>query len=66
MIPPCTYHVSPVYRCHVQGRAFPRAQEALAYARQAAEAFRVSFSVYRVQAGRSTLLWRFDPGPGAA
>jgi hypothetical protein len=66
VIPATSYHASPAYRCHVAGRAFQRAQEALEYARQASEAFRVSFSVYRVQEGRSTLLWRFDPAPGAA
>jgi hypothetical protein len=66
MIPSCTYRVAPSYRCHLRGMTFPRAQEALQYARQAAEAFRVSFSVYRVQSGRATLLWRFDPAPGAA
>jgi hypothetical protein len=66
VIPPCSYRVSPAYKCHCPGRTFPRAQEALAYARQAAEAFRVSLCVWRVQAGRSTLLWRFNPTAGAA
>jgi hypothetical protein len=56
MIPPTTYHVSPSYRCHVQGRAFQGAQQALQYARECAAAYRTSFAVYRVQAGRSTLL----------
>jgi hypothetical protein len=66
VIPTTSYFASPSYRCHVPGRSFGRAQEALEFARQVSEAFRVSFSVYRVCEGRASLLWRFDPGPGAA
>jgi hypothetical protein len=66
VIPPCTYRVAPVFKCHLQGKAFHGAQQALQHARMAAEASGISHAVYRVQAGRSTLLWRFDPGPGAA
>jgi hypothetical protein len=66
MIPPCTYHAVPVFRCHLPGKAFQAAQQALQHARVVTEASGISHAVYRVQAGRSTLLWRFDPTPGAA
>jgi hypothetical protein len=66
VIPPTTYRVAPAYRCHLPGKAFQAAQQALRHARTVTEASGVSHAVYRVQAGRSTLLWRFDPGPGAA
>jgi hypothetical protein len=56
MIPPTTYRVAPSYRCHLAGKAFQHAQEALQFARECAAAYRTSFAVYRVQAGRSTLL----------
>jgi hypothetical protein len=41
---------------------FSRAPEALRYARQAAEAFRVTFVVWRVLGGRLTVLERVSPG----
>jgi hypothetical protein len=66
VIPHCSYFATPVFRCHLAGKAFQGAQQALQHARQAAEASGISHAVYRVQAGRSTLLWRFDPAPGAA
>jgi hypothetical protein len=61
MIPPTTYRVAPSYRCHLPGKVFRGAQQALQFARECAAAYRTSFAVYRVQAGRSVLLWRFDP-----
>jgi hypothetical protein len=64
MLTTATYHVSPAYKCHCPGRAFRRAQEALSWAREAAALYRTPYSVCRTQAGRTTLLWRFDGDPG--
>jgi hypothetical protein len=66
VIPTTTYHASPAYKCHCPGRAFRRAQDALSWAKEAAALYRTPYSVWRTQAGRTTLLWRFNPGPGAA
>jgi hypothetical protein len=41
---------------------FSRAPEALRYARQAADAYRVAFTVWRVLGGRLTVLERVSPG----
>jgi hypothetical protein len=46
----------PACRCLAPSRAFPDARAALRYARDAAAAFRVGYAVYRVRAGRPTLL----------
>jgi hypothetical protein len=43
--------------------AFSDACAARQYAREAADAFRVAFVVWRVLAGRLSLVERFPPGP---
>jgi hypothetical protein len=48
--------------CGATAKTFPDAQAALEYARTAADAFRVGWTVWRVLAGRPTRLAAFAPG----
>ena len=57
------YHVAPTMRCSAPAKAFPGAVEALRYAREAADAYRVGYVVYRVLAGRLLRLAAFEPQP---
>jgi hypothetical protein len=56
------YFATPAHRCLAPGRAFQRPQDALRYAREAADAYRVAFAVWRVLGGRLTMLERVSPG----
>jgi hypothetical protein len=46
------YRVSPCILCYAPSRAFATTGEALAYARQAAAAFQVTYSVYDIGNGK--------------
>jgi hypothetical protein len=63
---PERFLAAPAHRCFAPGMAFPRLQDATRYARDAADAFRVAFVVWRVLAGRLALVERFPPGPTRA
>jgi hypothetical protein len=56
-----TFHASPSFRCHAPGRTFADVEQAVAYARDAAERFNVPFAVWAIQAGRPHLVRRFIP-----
>jgi hypothetical protein len=57
-----TYHTAPAVRCFCPSKTFRKAQDALEYARKAADTFRVSYAVWRVRKGTLRLLKRF-PAP---
>ncbi len=55
------FHAVPAMRCHCPAKHFRNVRQALQYARQAADSFRVSYAVWRVQRGTLRLLRRFPP-----
>jgi hypothetical protein len=57
-----TYFACPDRSALAPGRAFSRALDAARWAREAAEVYRVGYTVWRVLGGRLTLLERVSPG----
>ncbi len=47
-----TYRAAPAFRCYAPPKVFRDAQDALDFARAAADAYRVGYTVWRVLAGR--------------
>src|SRR5215472_15611521 len=52
------FHAVPTMPCHCPAKTFRKAKQALAYARNAANTFRVSYAVWRLQGGRIRILKR--------
>jgi hypothetical protein len=50
------FHAVPAMRCHCPAKTFRKASQALEYARQAANAFKVAYAVWRVRKGTLRLL----------
>jgi len=57
------YRVAPTMLCCAPAKTFPTAVEALRYGREAADAYRVGYVVYRVLAGRLLRLAAYEPQP---
>ena len=55
------FHAFSAMRCHCPAKTFRKASQALEYARQAANAFKVAYAVWRVRKGTLRLLRRFPP-----
>jgi hypothetical protein len=55
------FHAVPARRCPCPAMAFRNAQDALEYARRAANAYRVAYAVWRVRKGTLRLLRRYPP-----
>lgn len=55
------YHAVPAFRCHCPAKTFRDEREAAEYAQKAADAFRVSYAVWRVGRGTLRLLKRYPP-----
>ena len=55
------FYVVPSFRCHCPAKTFRKATQALEYARQAADTFRVAYAVWRVRKGTLRLLRRYPP-----
>jgi hypothetical protein len=60
-MPKTIFHAVPAMRCHCPAKHFQSERQALTYARKAADAFRVSYAVWRVRKGTLRLLKRFPP-----
>jgi hypothetical protein len=58
-----TFRVAPACRCNAPAKSFPDEREALEFAREAADRFRVAYGVYRVLSGRPQHLRTFWPRP---
>jgi hypothetical protein len=56
------YLATPAFRCHAPAKGFRDAQDALQYARRAADAFRVGYAVWDVSQGRLRCLERIPAG----
>ena len=56
-----TYRAAPTMTCSAPAKSFARPLEALQFARQATDAFRVAYSVYAVLRGRLKRLETFQP-----
>jgi hypothetical protein len=59
-----TFRVAPAILCNAPSRAFRDAQDALRYAREAADTFRVGYSIFRVCEGRPVRLQTIRPQQG--
>jgi hypothetical protein len=55
------FHAVPAMRCHCPAKHFRNVRQALEYARQAADTFRVGYAVWRVRKGTLRLLKRYPP-----
>jgi hypothetical protein len=55
------FQAVPVMRCHCPARHFRSEGQAVEYARNAANAFRVAYAVWRVRKGTLRLLKRYPP-----
>jgi hypothetical protein len=55
------YFACPAHRCRAPGRFFDTETSVLAFARQAAAAYLVPYSTWRVHYGQWTLLRLFQP-----
>ncbi len=55
------YHAAPAGRCFAPAKWFTDERKALEFARDAADAFRVGYTVWRVQAGRPKRLAAYSP-----
>jgi hypothetical protein len=55
------FHAVPAFRCHCPAKTFRKARQALQYARQAADTFKVAYAVWRVRKGTLRLLRRYPP-----
>jgi hypothetical protein len=58
-----TFYACPRLRCYAPARAFLTRDEAEAYARQAAEQYRIGYAVWQRSQGRLAILKLFDPAP---
>jgi hypothetical protein len=56
------YIATPAFRCYAPAKGFSRPQDALQYARKAAETFRVAYAVWEVSTGRLRCLERIPAG----
>lgn len=56
------YRAAPVILCRAPARTFNAAPEALQFARQAADDFRVAYQVWEVLRGRLKRMGTFRPG----
>ncbi len=57
------YRAAPTMLCHSPAKSFPSALEACLYARTAADALRVGYQVYEVQASRLRRVTAYFPNP---
>ena len=55
------FHAVPAMRCLYPAKHFRNVRQALEYARQAADTFRVAYAVWRVHKGTLRLLKRYPP-----
>jgi hypothetical protein len=53
------FHAVPAFHCHCPAKTFGKRQDALEYAREAANTFRVAYAVWRVRKGTLRLLRRY-------
>jgi hypothetical protein len=63
---PGHYRACPAMRGFSPGRAFPGLQEALAFAREAADRYRVPYVVWMFEGSSWRILARVEPGRGSA
>jgi predicted transcriptional regulator len=56
-----TYRAAPTTTCNAPAKSFPRPLEACQFARQAADAFRVGYCVYKDLAGRLNRVAAYSP-----
>jgi hypothetical protein len=63
---PAVYRAAPLMLCRAPAKTFENEQNALDFARQSADDFRIGYSVYRVLAGRLKHLRTFRPAPARA
>jgi hypothetical protein len=55
------FHAVPALRCHCPARTFRQARQALRYAQEAADTFKVAYAVWRVCRATLRLLKRYPP-----
>ena len=58
-----TYYAAPIGRCFGPAKWIADEQKALEFARNAADAFRVGYTVWRVLAGRPKRVAAYSPNP---
>ncbi len=63
---PAVYRARALMLCRAPAKTFENEQDALDFARQSADDFRIGYSVYRVLAGRLKHLRTFRPTPARA
>jgi hypothetical protein len=63
---PGHYRACPAVRGFAPGRAFPDAQTALQFAREAADRYRIPYAVWAFEGSAWRILVRVEPGRGSA
>jgi hypothetical protein len=55
------FHAVPAMRCHCPAKTFRNSRQAFQYAEKAANAFKITYAVWRVRKGTLRLLRRYPP-----